>query len=579
MYNKKEWQHRDLITKEALNNIENGISELDDKVSKLENDLTVNVKNFGAIGNGTSDDTIFIQNAINYAKQNGKSEVFFPAGEYNISNTITVPEEITINLSGGFNTDGKHNWQTNDNTAVVYIVDDVIGFELKSKSNILGGVISTIKYPNYSSSCIRVCYNGDDSVLWVSIKTSLRGRAKYDNTHGTAIEVYTDNNGGGHLFNLLIDCNIEAFDIGVHTHKNVNGTGNAWFSNLMIDGNIVNCVTAIKNEFGGNGGFINATIQPLLVSQYNRTDDPLMLLYAHNMKITGMFWDLGDAINTLPIHNYGNNNIIISTYELKPYLKDFSKNNGTAGLVQINNYISNPYNLPNSSKNIGDIRYINGNQDNLLLGGNKRYKIIEDKQNVVVGGGGLHLLPTGMWEANASDTYMALKDTSTSGTYILEIELDSVRGVKNVGVTFAKAPYSCKIELFSNKINDYVTVYDNKIEDIYASTNGMLTHCYWEYNYMNDYATIGNYYEWNVSKIRYTFVLNPESEFYGNNTCEISSLFAYDGSINVLGYYGGSMYGDIKFVKNGIGVILTSPDGTNFRLSIDNEGNITSTRI
>ena len=36
MYNKKEWVSKEIITKEALNNIENGISELDDKVSKLE---------------------------------------------------------------------------------------------------------------------------------------------------------------------------------------------------------------------------------------------------------------------------------------------------------------------------------------------------------------------------------------------------------------------------------------------------------------------------------------------------------------------------------------------------------------
>ena len=41
----------------------------------------VNVKNFGAVGNGETDDTTSIQNAINYAAENGKS-VYIPAGHY-----------------------------------------------------------------------------------------------------------------------------------------------------------------------------------------------------------------------------------------------------------------------------------------------------------------------------------------------------------------------------------------------------------------------------------------------------------------------------------------------------------------
>jgi hypothetical protein len=49
----------------------------------------VSVKDFGAVGNGTTDDTAAIQAAINYAISVGKS-VFLPAGVYKISNTLTI---------------------------------------------------------------------------------------------------------------------------------------------------------------------------------------------------------------------------------------------------------------------------------------------------------------------------------------------------------------------------------------------------------------------------------------------------------------------------------------------------------
>lgn len=49
--------------------------------------LVVNVKNFGAIGNGITDDSKAIQNSFNFIKKNGGGTVYFPTGEYLISRT------------------------------------------------------------------------------------------------------------------------------------------------------------------------------------------------------------------------------------------------------------------------------------------------------------------------------------------------------------------------------------------------------------------------------------------------------------------------------------------------------------
>lgn len=46
----------------------------------------VSVKDYGAVGNGSTDDTVAIQNALN-----ASSDIYFPPGNYVISSTITVP--------------------------------------------------------------------------------------------------------------------------------------------------------------------------------------------------------------------------------------------------------------------------------------------------------------------------------------------------------------------------------------------------------------------------------------------------------------------------------------------------------
>lgn len=70
-------------------------------VEKLNNNLyayiitdKINVKQFGAYGNGINDDYQPIINAINYAKEN--NTVYIPDGNYLISNTINLENNITL---------------------------------------------------------------------------------------------------------------------------------------------------------------------------------------------------------------------------------------------------------------------------------------------------------------------------------------------------------------------------------------------------------------------------------------------------------------------------------------------------
>jgi hypothetical protein len=78
------------MTRQVLNNLEQGLAfrnKLNDNFEELfdKADQVVSVKDFGAVGNGTADDTAAIQAAIAAA-----DTVFFPAGTYRVTG-LTVP--------------------------------------------------------------------------------------------------------------------------------------------------------------------------------------------------------------------------------------------------------------------------------------------------------------------------------------------------------------------------------------------------------------------------------------------------------------------------------------------------------
>lgn len=65
--------------------------------SKLQE--SVSVADFGAVGDGTTDDTIAIQNAINALISTG-GQLYFPAGTYKITATLNYISTINADLSG-----------------------------------------------------------------------------------------------------------------------------------------------------------------------------------------------------------------------------------------------------------------------------------------------------------------------------------------------------------------------------------------------------------------------------------------------------------------------------------------------
>lgn len=73
--------------------VENYKNETDNKINLLSNYITAEA--FGAKGDGTTDDTIALQNAINYSATN-KIPLLLLAKKYSFSNTLNVPQGCKI---------------------------------------------------------------------------------------------------------------------------------------------------------------------------------------------------------------------------------------------------------------------------------------------------------------------------------------------------------------------------------------------------------------------------------------------------------------------------------------------------
>ena len=92
----------------------------------------INVKNYGATGDGITDDTIAIQNAINEGATK-KRTVYFPAGNYKITKPINVPSATHI-LGTGMTQDG-------DGAKIVPVGNMAAAFLVENINKISFGIV------------------------------------------------------------------------------------------------------------------------------------------------------------------------------------------------------------------------------------------------------------------------------------------------------------------------------------------------------------------------------------------------------------------------------------------------------
>ena len=117
---------------------------------------TVSVKDFGAVGDGVTDDTAAIQAAVNAGDY-----VWVPAGTYKVTSSITVNKEMTICVDGTIQTT-RYEYQQNPPTIFLVTADNVT---IEGSGTLLGpGIFTHAPVGNiqYIPSLIKV--NSADNV-------------------------------------------------------------------------------------------------------------------------------------------------------------------------------------------------------------------------------------------------------------------------------------------------------------------------------------------------------------------------------------------------------------------------------
>ena len=89
----------DKTIKGAVNEINSQIKDIEQENKTRWESMIVNVKDFGAIGDGANDDTQAIKNALNYVRGK-RMTLFFPKGVYVVSDTIVIDFEVVIKGAG-----------------------------------------------------------------------------------------------------------------------------------------------------------------------------------------------------------------------------------------------------------------------------------------------------------------------------------------------------------------------------------------------------------------------------------------------------------------------------------------------
>ena len=119
--------------------------------------LLFNVLDYGATINSTNDSTVAIQAALNAAGMNGGGIVYLPAGQYNTTNTLTVPGGVELRgayemrHSSAESSDRQEKGSILQPTGGQGTTNGPVAIALEANSGLVG---LTIFYPTQTSNCI-----------------------------------------------------------------------------------------------------------------------------------------------------------------------------------------------------------------------------------------------------------------------------------------------------------------------------------------------------------------------------------------------------------------------------------------
>jgi len=198
-----------------VNNLETTVATVDSQLK----DLAINVKDYGAKGNNSADDSSAIQNALDFAHTQSGGTVYIPKGTYLINQGLVIYAQTTLLLEK--NTVIKRN--ANITYMIINGLTDVNGYDGESNITIDGGVWEG-NAPNFPTNVTPIAFGHCRNIIIQNLK--VRGVYAWHN-----IELNSTFNG------LITNCVLEGMQETASTREIIQldlaGTGGAfpWYGN------------------------------------------------------------------------------------------------------------------------------------------------------------------------------------------------------------------------------------------------------------------------------------------------------------------------------------------------------------
>lgn len=267
------WDNHFPITKTTLvndierqKNLSTILNDFDTKIKNAEKALyTVNVKDFGAVGDGIKDDSISFKKAFDYALNNKKT-VFVPDGNYSI-NSVEVKTSMQVSNETFFTFNG----QSSKKMIII------------STNN---GVFNTLRLDGKNQACTLLSITGDENIFsTIEIKNITLSTATPSHCFGVII------GGSKNKIDCIIGDNFvnggysnESFPQSVLTEGDLNSIGkielNTVASGLVTAGlptaKTLTLVDSLKIINGSDNGIYNLSHSSLKIGSvfYNGNEEP-----------------------------------------------------------------------------------------------------------------------------------------------------------------------------------------------------------------------------------------------------------------------------------------------------------------
>ena len=472
----------------------------------------------------------------------------------------------------------------------IYPMTNVPVFRMSRYSSLIDGIINCTSVAEYTADVVQIDYSLlERSGITVHTNMINRWPTGEDVFFGTGIHLFsTGESPNGQGWGLDFNCNITRFDYGYKLEKPIAGSVdgvNGWYNIIDIDGIVLDCLTAIHQTTGGSTT-IKGNIQPFTSGTAGRErtlDRPLIYLGAGQTKCDAFVWAVEQALNKNILVNNSIGSQLGRSLSLLLETKRGNIEVGKTGLISSDfvtikpQVYGNPVGIgPNASKH-----KMFGIQDNILMGAHKKFTTmhIYDSTKITVENNAYRSLNAPFKAERELLEFNLNVDVLTEETFVTEITFPLRLPLHYIGAVFNGIPYKVKIEALVRDpitlVSNYITLKEGYGTDLFYAQNGndnMVVS--WDYRIQDDSLIIGDYDDFSMSSLRFTFTVTNNTYLYGTtkgSNITIASLFAYDGSQQetFLPSYGGVLRGDINFINTATGVILNDRStGAKYRLKV-----------